>query len=303
MWQALAAYAVRGPAQAALLSFSTLLLSLLLPPLAVISNAVIALVWLRLGPVKGATTVAIALVAGTLVAGFSGNPFTPAALMMSFWMPVIVMAYVLGRTVSLNLAILAGGGLALAGVLIVYIVLDQPSESWLSMVEKIVEATKGETGNDANTQLFVDGLADVGKWITGFSAATQLVLAVLSLLLARVWQARMFNPGGLQQEFHRLRFGLTAGVAGAIVLVASVVLQMELLTNLAIVVIALFAFQGIAVLHALVAQFKMHVIFLVAVYVCLVFLSPQSIIVIGLLGMADTWLDFRNRLSAPGGSN
>ena len=113
----------------------------------------------------------------------------------------------------------------------------------------------------------------------------------------------MFNPGGLQQEFHRLRFGLTAGVAGAVVLVASVVLQMELLTNLAIVVIALFAFQGIAVLHALVAQFKMHVIFLVAVYVCLVFLSPQSIIVIGLLGMADTWLDFRNRLSAPGGSN
>ena len=73
MWRALAEYAVRGPAQAALASFSTLLLSLFAPPLVVVSNAVVALVWLRLGPVKGLTAVAIALFAGTIIAAFSGK--------------------------------------------------------------------------------------------------------------------------------------------------------------------------------------------------------------------------------------
>jgi len=266
----------------------------------VISNAVIALVWLRLGPVKGLIAVAIALVAGTLIAAFSGNPVIPATLMLSFWLPVIVMAYVLGRTVSLDLAILAGGGLALAGVLITYLVVDQPSESWQSIVTQITEATTQAT-EGADNQRVIDWLSEAGAWMTGFSAATQFVLAAFSLLLARVWQARMFNPGGLQKEFHQLRFGLAAGVAGIVVIAASAFLQMELLTNLAIVVIALFAFQGMAVLHALVAQFKMHVMFLVAVYMFLMLLAPTSIKAIGLLGLADTWLDFRNRLSALGG--
>ena len=89
MWQALAGYAVRGPAQAALASFSTLLLALFAPPLVVVSNAVVALVWLRLGPLKGLLSVAIALLAGTIIAAFSGSPVLPAAMMMSFWLPVL----------------------------------------------------------------------------------------------------------------------------------------------------------------------------------------------------------------------
>jgi len=302
MWQALAAYAVRGPAQAALLSFSTLLLSLIFPPLVVISNAVIALVWLRLGPAKGLMVVAIALVAGTLIAAFSGKAAVPAALMMSFWLPVIVMAYVLGRTVSLSLAILAGGVLAVVGVILTYMLVEQPSESWQWMVTKITEATEQAQGSTQDPRVTA-WLSGASKWMTGFSAATQFVLAVFSLLLARVWQARMFNPGGLQKEFHQLRFGMAAGVVGVIVLLAQFFLQSELLTNLAIVVIVLFAFQGIAVLHALVAQFKMHALFLVAVYMFLLFLAPTSIKAIGLLGLADAWLDIRSRLKPPGKGN
>ena len=295
MWQALAGYAVRGPAQAALLSFSTLLLSLIFPPLVVISNAIVALVWLRLGPVKGAISVAVALLAGTAVAAFSGSALVPAALMMSFWLPVIVMAFVLRKTVSLDLAILAGGVLALAGVLITYLIVEQPAESWQWMVTRVTEATEQTTGG-TDRQLVTEWLSNAGSWMTGFSAATQFVLAALSLLLARVWQARMFNPGGLQKEFHSLRFGLVAGIAGVVIVIASLFLKIEMLTNLSIVVIVVFAFQGLAILHALVAQFKMHVFFLVAVYMFLLFLAPMSIQAIGVLGLADTWLDVRNRL-------
>ena len=297
MLQALAGYAVRGPAQAALLSFSTLMLSLFMPPLVVVSNALVALVWLRLGPVSGGVSVAIALVAATVIASFAGNPLAPAALMMSFWLPVIVMSMVLRTTVSLNLALLAGAALALVGVLITYLVVDEPSEAWRGLLDAVTQAAEQSTSGDgADRRRVTEWLNNAGQWMTGFSAATQFILAALSLLLARVWQARLFNPGGLQKEFHGLRFGQAAGAPGLLIVLASVFLQAEILTNLAIVVIVAFAFQGLAVLHALLAQSKMQLASLVGVYVFLLVFSPTSVKLIGLLGLADTWLDIRNRL-------
>jgi len=245
MWRALASYAVRGPAQAALVSFSTLLLSLFAPPLVVVSNAVVALVWLRLGPIKGLFAVAIALVAGTIIAAFSGSPIVPAALMMSFWLPVILMAYVLRRTVSLNLAMLAGAALALIGVVLTYAIVEDPALAWQEVVQQVRQQTEQATGG-ANQERVTEWLNSAGTWMTGFSAATQFVIAVSSLLLARVWQARMFNP-------------------------------------------------GVAVLHALAAQLKLHMLFMVGTYGFLLLLAPNSIKMLGLLGLVDTWIDFRTR--------
>ncbi len=296
MWQALAAYAVRGPTQAALLAFSTLLLSLVLPPLVVISNAIVALVWLRLGPVSGLVSITVALVLGTIIASFSGMMAVPAVLMIFYWLPVVLMAAVLRETVSLSLAILFGVVLALVGVLVAYLVLADPSESWQSALQAVSEITK-KSGGTVEDEKVAAWSAHAGRWMTGFCAATLFVIAVVSLLLARVWQARMFNPGGLQKEFHGLRYGLVAGAVGSSIVLAAAFLNSELLTNLAIVVVVAFALQGLAVLHALAAQLKMHPLAMVAVYGFLLVLAPTSIKVIGLLGLADTWLDFRSRLS------
>ena len=281
MWQALAGYEVRGPAQAALASFSTLLLALFAPPLVVVSNAVVALVWLRLGPLKGLLSVAIALLAGTIIAAFSGSPVLPAAMMMSFWLPVVLMAYVLRRTVSLNLAVLAGAGLALFGVVMTYVIVESPSAAWQDVVQQVRQQTEQAVGG-TDREKVTQWLNSAGSWMTGFSAATQFVIAVLSLLLARVWQARMFNPGGLQKEFHGLRFGIAAGVVGIVTVAASVILRSELLINLAIVVTVVFAFQGLAVLHALAAQLKVHPLVMVGIYCFLLLLLPNSVKILGL---------------------
>ncbi len=297
MWQALAGYAVRGPAQGALLAVGTLLLSLrVFPPLVVISNALMALIWLRLGPKKGLISVAIALAIGTVMAGMSGSPAIPAAMMVSFWLPVVMMAYLLRRTVSLNLALLSGAALALAGVVIVYLVADDPAQSWQGMVQQIRAQTEAATGSVNNAKVD-EWLSKAGTWMTGFSAATQFTVAALSLLLARAWQARMFNPGGLQKEFHELRYGLAAGTIGLLIVAAAAFLESQLLTNLAIVVLVVFAFQGLSVLHALAAKLGVHALVLVGIYAFLLILVPTSLKVIGILGLADTWVDFRSRIN------
>lgn len=297
MWQALAGFAVRGPMQGALLAFSTLLISVIFPPLVVISNALIALIWLRLGPVKGLVSVIVALVAGTVIASFSGNPVIPATLMLSFWLPVVLMAYLLWRTVSLNLALLAGASLALVGVMVTYLVADDPSQSWQAVLQQVRAQVDGATQSGADTTAVEEWLSNAGSWMTGFSAATQYVVAVLSLLLARVWQARLFNPGGLQREFHGLRYGLAAGAIGLLIVVASTFLDIELLQNLAIVVIVAFAFQGLAVLHALATKLGLNVLVLAGVYASMIVLAPTSIKILGMLGLVDTWVDIRSRVN------
>jgi len=114
----LAAYAVRGPLQGAMVASSLLLLSLiliLLPPVVILSAAVVALVWLRKGWQTGLTVSLAATLVAALVCSASGlGPLAPLVLVISTWFPALVMAAVLRKTVTLSLAMLSGAALAVA---------------------------------------------------------------------------------------------------------------------------------------------------------------------------------------------
>ncbi|OED37339.1 hypothetical protein AB833_23975 [Chromatiales bacterium (ex Bugula neritina AB1)] len=298
MFQALAGYAVRGSLQAALVASSTLLLSLVLPPLVVVSSAIVALAWLRLGARAGGIAVLIAVVASTFIAIASGlQPLAPTAVMLSSWLPVIVMAVVLRATISLDLAILAGAALVVIGLLCVYLVVPDPAANWREFFSVVMENAnlrpRALEGSDPEQVRAL--LEKASVMMTGFYAATLFLIAALSLLLARAWQARLFNPGGLRREFHDLRFGRGASIAGLVVVIAAQLVQAELLYSLAMVVVAVFAFQGMAIAHSLVGSRGMARGWLIGVYVLLVFLSPESLLIVGLAGLTDAWLDFRNR--------
>ncbi len=306
MFQALASYAVRGSLPAALVASSTLLLSLVLPPLVVVSSAIIALAWLRLGSRAGTTAVLIAIIASTAIAVAAGlQPLAPTAIMLSSWLPVIVMAAVLRSTISLDLSILAGAALVALGIFVVYAMVPDPAANWREFFAVVMEnANLRPRALDGSDPEELNVLLDrASTMMTGFYAATLLLIAALSLLLARAWQARLFNPGGLQREFHDLRFGRGASIAGLVVLLTAQVLKVELLYSLAMLVVAVFAFQGMAIIHSLVRSRAMARGWLIGAYVSLIFLSPESLLIVGLVGITDAWLDFRNRFGNNAPSN
>src|SRR5690606_20902856 len=76
--------------------------------------------------------------------------------------------------------------------------------------------------------------------------------SVLCLLLARYWQAALYNPGGFGVEFRALRY--PAGVTTLLVAVAVglIVFGLQLRTWSMICVIPL-TFAGLALIHARVA--------------------------------------------------
>lgn len=116
--------------------------------------------------------------------------------------------------------------------------------------------------------------------------------AVLALMLARSWQAMLYNPGGFRVEFHRLR--LTPLIT--IVLLAFWLLSMNgqslVTTAIQPVLLMPLLVAGIALMHGLAGIRGFSKIWLLPFYVLLFAFYP----VVVLLACLDSLLDFRGRL-------
>ena len=118
--------------------------------------------------------------------------------------------------------------------------------------------------------------------------------ATVSLLLARSWQAKLFNPGGFQQEYHGLNFGRGAAILLLVAGLAAMLTQSLLMTGVLAMLIAVFLLQGVAIAHNLVKLRSMGMGWLVGMYT-LCFLLPQTSVLLSGVGVVDPWVDFRKR--------
>jgi hypothetical protein len=88
----------------------------------------------------------------------------------------------------------------------------------------------------------------------------------------------------------------------ALLLFAGVLLwQWPLLANLMLPLLVLYVFQGIAVVHGVVNRARLAQGWLVGLYVVLLLL-PQTLLLLGLLGVVDAWVDVRARIPARAGT-
>lgn len=133
--------------------------------------------------------------------------------------------------------------------------------------------------------------------VTGLLAASLQMLSLLCLMLARYWQAALYNPQGFGREFCALR--LSPAVAIALLLG---VLVVPLLGPQFAVVAPLCAvpllFAGLALGHGLVALKRLPGFWLVLLYGLALMLGN----VICLVAVVDSLFDFRGRLVRRQGS-
>jgi hypothetical protein len=297
MFLGLARFVSKGPFQAALTAATLLMLGLLVPPLIWLSAAVPALVFLRVGQLAGLRVVGIAVSAacgfGLLALGQVLQPLMMAAM---FWVPACSLAILLRRTVRLDWCLISGAGMGALLVLALFATLGDPSEFWREAMRATfpVEQFASEAQIDvADLQASMDGMA---RLMTGGLAATLVISAYFALLLARSWQAALYNPGGFRSEFHELRLGQIAAAVATVICALAIVTGNLLLVSVAMVCLALYLFQGLAVVHGAVGRRGMNRGWLFGLYALLVFLMPHMMLLLGALGMADAWIDLRARL-------
>ena len=300
--RALASFLMHGRVQAIGGVVSLALLSLIVSPLAIFTTAGVALVTLVHGYREGLVNLLAATVILAVFTGIALNqPVLGLELALKFWLPAWFLSSIILARRSMSLAIVVAAAATCLLVLGFYLVSD-PAAHWFEVINKQLLPMLKEAGMQIQEGPKSEKLwLFMSKIMTGTALALFLALQTISLLLARYWQALLYNPKGFGQEFREIRFGKVTANLALVITVFAIVSTNEMALNLFFIVIVLMMFQGLAVIHHLVNKCKKSPSLLIGVYVLMLFTLQQGAIVllfVSMIGLLDNWLNLRFRLCA-----
>ncbi len=292
---------MRGRSQAILVVAALTVLSWLLSLASLLAAAAVALPTLRRGGSEGGLIVLGALPIVALGGQLAlGNALQAGGYSLVLWLPVLGTAIVLRETASLSTAVMSSLGLGLLLVGGFYAVVDDPNAFWgsaLSLAIQPVLERRGEGEIDA--ELINQTMQMFSTYATGAVGAGALMTVLISLLVARWWQANLYNPGGFRSEFLQLRLPLVLSLAFVLVsLIAGVTggVAAIFLANLLMPVFMALVLVGFAVAHALCSGMTYGKFWLAGVYVALMFVAPM-VLLIAMIGLTDPWYNWRSRFA------
>ncbi len=270
-------------------------LGVFIPPIAILSGAVVALVALRLGLSQAVFVAGIgALILGALVFVMMGaSPVLGVTGGIAQWLPVAALAEVLRRSVSWSVTLSAAAAVAGLLILMARAFVPDLEQAWIGvgmqMLAPFVEdAELGAADLEA-------ALAAIAPVLTGLLAGILMLSMILSVVIARYWQALLYNPGAFGPEFRSLQMGRTLSIAVVVLALAGQFLNLPIALELAFILGVLFFLQGLAVMHGLTHAQNMSSFWLVGMYVLLVLALPQMFLLIVALGVIDGTVRLRER--------
>jgi len=287
--------------QAIMLASVFALLSLILPPVSIVSSASVALVTLRRGAAEGWYVLICACLASALLGVFLiGSYQFPLAYGLMLWTPVWLISVVLreGRHLFLAIEIV----IVIASLAVVGAYLYQPNlaEVWETLLSPLLKPMLLQSNPDMPVADIQRSLGVFYHFmITGLVAQIYVAGLLAGLFLGRWWQAVLYNPGGFKKEYLSLQGqkGLaiaTLAIIGLALLFSGRVA--EICWNVSILLLVLYAFVGTIILHCAFATLKMKRFMIPFLYLTMV-LIPYAMIPVSILGLTDTWLNLRNKIS------
>jgi hypothetical protein len=274
--KALAGFAMSGRRQAIL---AATLLGIL-PLLNFLSAPIVALVFLRHGKSEALIVLAWAVLpaAGWAVAG----DMIPLLTLLGS----TLLAGVLRSFGSWEFALLTAIGVGIAAQLALVL---QPGFVELMQQQIALVMANPELQGQVNV-LPEDQMQQLLKMFYGMML---MLLAVTVLMLARYWQAALYNPGGFRQEFHQLRLSwkTTAILCSVFVLTTLGPVQLQPFSILFVLPLLI---AGVALVHGIAGLKKWPVAVMAIFYVAM--MSPVMTQILVLAAIADSWVDFRSRV-------
>ncbi len=296
MMHKLAAFIMAGRWQATVVTLGFSLLGLIIPPSTLLGGAALALVTLRLGAPGATSVLALAVITMTALSALAtGQASIGAAYGLLQLMPVLLLALVLRATISLALTLQVATAMGLIAVLGIEYLTPDIDLLWERLLEEIVRPVlvRAQVSNSTVDAM----LGQAARIMTGSLIAAMLLSLSLTLLIARWWQALLYNPGGFREEFTQLQLGLPAAVLALALAAGAWLSKASLMIELALVASVMFLLQGMAVAHAVIAKTASPTLWLAGVYGLLVLVMPQMMAALAAMGAVDTFADFRARLT------
>ncbi len=297
--RALAEFVMRSRLHAmgmtAMLAFTTLLL----PPVGYLAGAVIGLVTLRHGASEGLLTLVGGLALAAIVNSLNGGSAVTVGILALFWLPLWTLLVLLRSSQSLSVMFQVAALFGVAVLFLFYLVAEgDPSIWWQEVVQELFAAAgevSGHNGGQGVEMLLDPRLAEV---LTGIMAAGFFLGLVVMALIARGWQAMLYNPGGLKEEFLALQLGKNAVFLGLAVMLPGMLMGdsvPSMVPDLMQIWMTLFMLQGIAVAHALLDIRTQRRGWIAALYLVTLF-TPMGFIVT-MVGVTDAWVNYRKQFA------
>ena len=251
-----------------------------------VSAAAIALVTLRNGSAAGGWLTLWAILPAIIIAAISGDTGSVLLLLGTFSLAVILRESVslsLAVMASVPLALLGGAALTLFNGVFLQELVATFNQALAQFEQELVEGEAAEMVFNAVSVPQVAALLATGN----------AVIALLSLILGRYWQASLYNPGGFGEEFRALRLPV-----GAVLLMASTALILWWLGPdwrvwSAVVVLPL-TIVGFSLIHAFAKRTGKGVTWLTLMYALWIVLDLVKWLWVG-CGVIDTFADVRGR--------
>ena len=251
-----------------------------------VGAAVVALVVLRRGPVQGFVVLGWSLLAALAVALWRGDLGPITALVGA-----AVAALVLRATVSWPMALAACSAIGLVVAAGFQTIGSGYVDQLLHALNQLFAEMRKQLPPEQQPML----RDPVASQVTGLLGLSTTVSCVISLLLARWWQATLYNPGGFRQEFHQLRLPPLL-VTGLIACGVLVTLGGEAYYFWAVLFAVPLVVAGFALVHGAVALKGWQRTPLVILYVTWLFSGWVKALLL-LLVVIDSWWDFRGRIA------
>ena len=278
--RALADFIMRGRVQATLV----VVISAVLPLLFWLSAAAGSLVLLRRG-FKDATTVIVGGLLAGLAVWVMGDPITFLVIAGA-----LALAAMLRAEHPWSRVLLASAVFAVAFSLVLDLALAQTFDVLAKAFAEAMPKIEGQPVLSGEL---------IRPVLVASTAVTVQLFSVLALMLARYWQAALYNPGGFGREFRELKLPKqTMAVLVAVMVVAPFIgPQFIILASASSLVLVL---AGIALMHGLVAQGRLAGFWLVGMYVTLPLIMQLIYPLLVVLAIVDSLIDFRGRKSPKG---
>lgn len=284
--KALAEFIMRGRLQAALVAIIGL---------PVISNAAIAIVALRRGPLEGSWLLMLAMMPSLLfwVSGLSTIPtlvVNMGLLAAVYWTALVLRTSMQWVTTLFVLIMIS----AVTALILFYGFPDVPVELQAE-IERVYRGLQ-QSATERGAEGEFPELQSLNASIMAAALAQVIAVAsLLSLALGRWWQALLYNPGGFRQEFLSIRLTQLQSVvclaAAAVCLANPEWQQWSGLVLLPLVV------SSIAMAHQFAKAQGLGGFWLVVFYLALIFVAPFRLGMV-LLSFADSWMDLRGKLNS-----
>ncbi|MGV6809673.1 MAG: hypothetical protein ACWA5U_07330 [bacterium] len=291
----MASFIMSGKLQAILFVLLTALASFWFPPFILLSAAATTLIALRKGwqaalPIIGIGAAGLIALAQLL----NGQIQNELQTILLQWLPLLFFAVLLTRTVSWQAVLQTMFMLALAGVALMYVLIPDTEGFWQAQLMSVMQPmidSKQQTQQEV-----IDNAKLMAMWASGAMMAGLNIFWLITLFIARHWQAQLYEPDGFSIEFRALNAGKLSALMVIGLILFVVISQNVIAINLLIAGMMVFLFHALGLIHGLVRQLNMHGAWLIGIYVFLLLALQVALVLLIAFALIDSFANFRKKL-------